>query len=62
MKAQHPIFSKGATVKDSNLHRKGIIIKANAGHTRKSHSPVHLICDENGDTWLAKEKHLKLKY
>lgn len=55
-------FSKGATVKDVKTGRKGIIIKANAGYTKRSHTPVHTICDENGDTWLAKEKYLKLKH
>jgi hypothetical protein len=62
VKAQHFTFSKGATVKDLSTGRKGIIIKANASYTKKSHSPVHMICDENGDTWFAKEKHLKLKH
>jgi hypothetical protein len=53
-------FSQGATVKDINLRRKGIIIKANAGYTAKSHKPVHKVCDEGGNTWYAKEKDLKL--
>lgn len=62
VKAQHLTFTKGATVKDVKTGRKGIIIKANAGYTKRSHTPVHTICDENGDTWLAKEKYLKLKH
>jgi hypothetical protein len=53
-------FSRGATVKDVNLRRKGIIIKANAGYTAKTHKPVHTVCDEDGNTWYAKEKDLRL--
>jgi hypothetical protein len=53
-------FSNGATVRDVKSRRRGIIIKASAGYTKKTHSPVHKLCDENGDTWLAKEKDLKL--
>jgi hypothetical protein len=62
VKAERQTFTRGSTVKDLKTGRRGIIIKANASYTAKSHSPVHRICDENGDTWLAKEKHLKLKH
>jgi hypothetical protein len=56
----HASFSMGATVKDLKTRRKGIIIKANAGYTAKSHKPVHRISDSDGNMWYAKEKDLKL--
>jgi len=62
VKAEHLTFSKGASVKDKKTGKRGIIIKANAGYTAKTHAPVHRLADDNGDSWLAKEKDLKLLY
>lgn len=55
-------FSRGATVKDLERKKRGIIIQANAGYTVKTHKPVHKLADEDGNVWLQKEKHLKLIY
>jgi hypothetical protein len=54
-------FSRGRTVKDKSNGRTGIIIKANAGFTKKSHTPVHEIVDHRGHKWYGKEKDLRLK-
>jgi hypothetical protein len=62
IKTQKVRFVKGADVKDLSTSRRGIIIQANAGYTAKTHKPVHRLCDARGNTWLAKEKNLKLIY
>jgi hypothetical protein len=62
VKARTSGFGNGATVKDLERRKRGIIIKANAGYTAKSHKPVHKIADEDGNVWYQKEKHLKIIY
>lgn len=51
---------KGSVVIDSVQRRKGTIVKLNAGYTKVTHTPVHRVCDKNGDVWLAKETNLKV--
>jgi hypothetical protein len=53
-------IERGSEVRDTKTGRKGIVIRANAGYTKKSHTPVHEIADRNGNSWLQKTKHLKL--
>lgn len=55
----HNVFARGMSVKDRTNGRKGVIIHANAGYTKSSHTPVHRICDNKGNAWLAREDHLK---
>jgi hypothetical protein len=62
VKAQVFDFGFGAMVKDTKERRKGIIIRANAGYTAKSHKPVHQVQDVKGNSWYAKESDLKLIY
>lgn len=52
-------LSKGVTVYDKLMKKKGVIIKANAGETKKTHTPVHRLADARGDSWLAKSTDLK---
>lgn len=57
-------FTRGTLckVKDDGERpgKKVTIIHASAGHTKKTHTPVHLVADRNGDTWLERETNLKL--
>lgn len=53
-------FTRGRYCKDKVSQRKGIIIHANAGYTRKTNQPVHKLADKNGNSWLAKQKDLIL--
>lgn len=52
-------FVPGTRVKDIKHRRKGIIIQANAGYTKKRKRPVHLVVDREGDAWYAKQSDLK---
>lgn len=54
-------FAEGVKVKDTQEGRKGIIIKASVGHTKKHKIPVHRVSDANGDIWLAKETNLRIR-
>ena len=62
MQARKSDFSRGAEVRDVKERRKGIIIQASVGYTKKSRTPVHRVADKHGDVWLAKEKNLELLY
>jgi hypothetical protein len=55
-------FGIGARVRDVEKGRKGIIIHASAGYTKKKHTPVHKVADKNGNIWLAKQTNLELIY
>src|SRR4051812_42131814 len=43
-------FRQGASVKDTKEKRKGVVIQAAAGYTKKSHTPVHRIADNKGNS------------
>lgn len=53
-------FGLGAAVHDNNKQRRGVIIQASVGTTRKTKTPVHKISDSRGKTWNAKQSDLKL--
>jgi hypothetical protein len=53
-------FVTGAPVID-NEGRKLTIIHASAGHTKKTHTPVHRVVNKRGESWLAKETDLSLR-
>lgn len=55
-------ISRGANVKDRKTRRKGIIIAAAVGYTKKSKTPVHRVADKNGNSWLAKQSDLELLF
>lgn len=51
-------FANGVIVQDKRMRRKGTIIQASAGHTKKTKTPVHQLADREGNAWLAKESDL----
>lgn len=53
-------IERGSDVRDIKTKRRGIVIKACAGYTKRSHTPVHRIADRHGDTWLAKSTDLRV--
>jgi len=55
-------FTRGMEVKDVSVRRRGVIIQCSVGYTKKSRTPVHRVCDSNGDVWLAREDNLKSVY
>jgi hypothetical protein len=52
-------FGQGAIVKNAE-GKKLTIIKASAGYTKKTRTPVHKVADKAGNVWLEKETNLKL--
>lgn len=57
--ASRKAFGRGMSVKDKSNNRKGIIIQANAGYTKKTRINVHRVCDSKGKAWLALETDLR---
>lgn len=55
-------FRTGSQVVDNDKQKKGIIIAASVGYTKKRKTPVHRVADKRGKTWLAKETDLTLTY
>lgn len=53
-------ITKGAKVMDKKTGKIGHVIRAAAGHTKKTGTLVHQVADKNGDTWLAKESNLSV--
>lgn len=51
-------FARGTKVRDVNTGRKGVIIQASAGHTKKTKTPVHRVSDKYGNSWLARQDDL----
>lgn len=54
------MFARGMNVWDEKFGKKVTILRVNAGVTKKSKTPCHLVADSRGHTWIQKEKLLKL--
>lgn len=53
-------IGNGARVMDLKRGIKVTIIHANAGHTKKSKTPVHRVANRDGETWFLREDEMKL--
>src|SRR5260221_462658 len=53
-------YIKGARVQHKETGKKLVIIKANAGYTKQSHTPAHRVADNKGNVWDIAETKLRL--